>query len=202
MNPSPIRCAAAALVVFCTALAALGTPAAYAHEGEGILKMESQGEAESATVPYAVRLTWANDGHPAVDATVTATPIDPSGSPQTPVPMQFEGQDGRYTGTVTFPTDGTWTVRFTSVIPGATMEILQEVAAPPPSTPTPSSTTTTAAEEPPGPDAPDTEEASAVGEPADDEDGVNGLILGAFLAVILAVGVALVMRARKSRSVS
>ena len=106
MKRPPFRCAAAALIVFCAALAALGTPSADAHEGEGIFELQAQGSADSLTVPYVVRLTWANDGHPAFDATVTATPIDPGGTPQTPVPMQFEGDDGRYSGTITYPSAG------------------------------------------------------------------------------------------------
>lgn len=198
MKRSPFRFLAAALILFCAALVTLGTPPAHAHEGEGILELESRGTAASASVPYVVRLTWANDGHPAIDATVTATPIDRSGTPQTPVPMQFEGEDGRYSGTVAFPSDGTWTVRFTSVTPAATLEITEEVTAPP--TSTPSTTTTAAADEPAEPavdvEAPSAERASDA-EDRDDGGGVTGLVVGALVAAVVTACVVVAMRARR-----
>lgn len=196
MKRPSFRRAAAALIVFCAALAAPGTPSAYAHEGEGIFEVQAQGSADSLTVRYVVRLTWANDGHPAFDSTVTATPIDPGGTPQTPVPMQFDGDDGRYSGTITYPSPGNWTVRFTSVSPASTMEIVEEVTATATTTTsTPSSTTTTAPV-----DVDDTQPEQAAPTPVTDDGGggVDGLLVVAVLAVV-AVGAALALRTRRSR---
>lgn len=198
MKRPPFRCAAAALIVFCAALAALGTPSADAHEGEGIFELQAQGSADSLTVPYVVRLTWANDGHPAFDATVTATPIDPGGTPQTPVPMQFEGDDGRYSGTITYPSPGNWTVRFTSVSPASTMEIVEEVTAPAATATTTTSTLSSATTAPV--DVEDTQPEQAAPPPVTDDGGggVDGLLVVAVLAVV-AVGASLALGIRRSR---
>ena len=201
MKRPPTRRAAAALVITCAALLALGPSTAAAHEGEGIFELQSQESADASTASYVVRLTWANDGHPSFDATVTATPIDPSGTPGTPVPMQFEGDDGRYSGTITYPSSGTWTVRFTSVSPSSTMEIVEEVAAPtssPSTTSTaPSSTTTTAST-----DVDDVQpERAAPG--TDGGDGGGGGMFGLLLAVtlaIVAVGAVVALRTRRARA--
>ena len=194
----PLR--AAATILLCAAFATtLGVPSASAHEGQGILEIDAQPAAPGLSVPYVVRLTWADDGHPAVDATVTATAIDPSGSPQTPVILQQQGDDGRYAGTVTFPSVGAWTVRFTAVTPSATLEVIQEVAEPPPSTPTSgvttttdtgSSATSTSAEAVDAVDASDVEESSG---------GIAGLLAAGFLAVIVAGAVFGFVRARRGR---
>src|SRR3546814_8353286 len=48
------------------------SPAA-AHDGEGILTVESQIPTGDVVVEYVVRVTWADDGHPALQSTVTAT---------------------------------------------------------------------------------------------------------------------------------
>jgi len=197
MKLPPSRRAAAALVIACAALLALDSPTAYAHQGEGIIELQAQEPADASTVSYVVRLTWANDGHPAFDATVTATPIDPSGAPGTPVPMQFEGDDGRYSGTITYPSSGTWTVRFTSVSPSSTMEIVEEVAAPAPSattSSTPSSTTTTAPA-----DVDDVQPQRAAVDTAEDGGGGPWLLLAAALTVVAVVAV-IALRTRRSRA--
>lgn len=191
---SLLRRFAATLVLLCAALVTLALPGASAHEGEGILEVESRSADGGSRVPYVVRLTWTNDGHPAVDATVTATPIDPSGAPQTPVPMEFQGAGGRYAGTIEFPSDGTWTVRFTSVTPAATLEIVEEVVAPP------TTTTTTEAGEAADPSESTSatiDEASAVAEPEADEGGLNGLVVAVVIAGLAVVAMALVVRARR-----
>lgn len=197
MKRPPFRCAAAALIVACAALAALGTPPAFAHEGEGIFELQAQGPADSLTVPYVVRLTWANDGHPAFDATVTATPIDPDGTPQTPVPMQFEGDDGRYSGTITYPSAGNWTVRFTSVSPASTMEIVEELTAPAATATTTTSTLSSVTTAPVDVDDAQPEQAATPPVTDDGGGGVNGLLVAGVLAVV-AVGAALALRTRRS----
>jgi hypothetical protein len=194
----PLR--AAAVVLLCAALAtALGAPSASAHEGEGILEFDAQPAAPGLSFPYVVRLTWADDGHPAVDATVTATAFDPSGAPQTPVLLEEQGDDGRYAGTVTFPSSGAWTVRFTAVTPSATLEVTQEVAEPPPSTTTSGVTTTTNTnpEASTGAEALDAADASDVDESS---GGIAGLLAAGFLAVIVAGGILGFVRARQGRA--
>lgn len=123
--------------------------AASADEGPGTLTLESADEVSASEVRYVVRLTYIGDGHPARDATVTATAIDAEGSAQTPIPMTVADQDGRYEGTIAFPSSGEWTVRFTAVLPPATLDQLQTIAAPATTTTSkPATTTTTVASGP------------------------------------------------------
>ena len=202
MNQARSRRSAAAIVAVCVALAILGAVPAYAHEGEGVLELEPQADAPGLSVPYVVRLTWADDGHPAIDATVTATAIDPSGTPQTPVPMQQQGDDGRYSATVAFPDGGAWTVRFTSVTPAATLEVEQDVSGQPPSTATSStsSSTTSTTQVSTGAGSSDDERASPPDASEDDDGGIAGLLAALLLALIVAGGLFGAVRARRGRS--
>jgi cobalamin biosynthesis Mg chelatase CobN len=173
-----------------------------AHEGEGVLTLEATHPAGDLAVHYVVRLTWENDGHPAADATVTATALDTAGEPQTPVSLRQTNDDGRYEGAITFPSAGTWTVRLTSVTPAGTLETTTEVAPPTTEPPPADGTTVSSADEPPattGADSPQTEAASAESEASDG----NGWLLPAIVAVVfvvLAVGAVLALRARRSVS--
>lgn len=147
MNPHtvPTRTARRAVAALALALAAALAAAlgqlsaaapAGAHEGGGTLVVE-QVHPAGLSVHYIVMLTWNNDGHPAADATVTATAIGPDGQGQTPVTLAPSGAgDGRYAGAVEFPSAGEWTVRFTSIEPTGSAEQAQAVVEP---------TTTTAA---------------------------------------------------------
>ena len=56
-----------------------GDAAAAAHEGKAIITAETQADRPDGT-DYTIRAVWTNDGHPAADATVTATPINPAGA--------------------------------------------------------------------------------------------------------------------------
>lgn len=136
------RAALAALLLLLVAGAA-GTRSASAHEGEGVLTLESQQVASDGTAAYQVRVTWENDGHAAIDSTVTATPIASDDSQGVPVVLQAVDQDGRYAGSLTFDDRGTWTVRFTSVTPAATAEVVEEVAIVPGTTTVPPEDTST-----------------------------------------------------------
>jgi hypothetical protein len=78
-----------------------------------------------------VRVTWENDGHPAADATVTATAVNADGTQLTPVALAPADSDGRYAGVLQYPAAGAWTVRVTSVRPTGTREEAQQVAPPP-----------------------------------------------------------------------
>jgi hypothetical protein len=161
-------------------------------------------EPTAGAVHYVVRLTWENDGHPAVDATLTATPVTADGTSLTPVPLAALDADGRYEATVTFPEPGPWTVRLTSVTPTATMEVTAQVAS---AANTPSTTVATTA--PPTTAAPTTTAAAAgddsrgdaagdTGDTGDDGSSAGALIAFGGLAVLVAVVAVSVVRARRA----
>ncbi len=126
---------AAAFIAGCTGVAS-------AHDGGGDIVVESQQDSASET-EFTIRVTWQNDGHPAADATVTATAVDPAGVPQTPAVLTAVDTDGRYRGAVPFGAPGVWTVRFSVVEPTATAEATRTVVEP---TTTTELTTTTEAQ--------------------------------------------------------
>jgi hypothetical protein len=99
-----------------------------AHDGDAVIAIEAVHPA-GQSIHYIVRVTWANDGHPATDATVTATGIAPDGTQLTPVPLAPADDDGRYAGPVDYPAPGAWTVRITAIEPTGTIEQAQEVTA-------------------------------------------------------------------------
>jgi hypothetical protein len=172
-----------------------GSPAA-AHEGEGVLVVESATPTATGRA-YVVRLTWEDDGHAALDATITATPIDPAGAPGTPVPMAPVDEDGRYQAEVAMPVSGQWTVRFTSVTPESLVEVQESVAPVATTTTAPPAATTTA---PPSTSAttitPGT--ATAPGDGGNDDDGGAGwLIAAAVAAAALAAGAFALMRSTR-----
>jgi hypothetical protein len=104
----------------------LAAPAG-AHEGGAILEVEGV-HPSGRSVHYIVRVTWEDDGHAAVGATVTATAVGEDGNSVTPVTLAPADDDGRYQGSVDFPEAGAWTVRFTSIDPTGTAEHAQQVA--------------------------------------------------------------------------
>ncbi len=126
----PLRLLAALLGLLGAAVLAIGpvAPPAGAHDGDAVLTVEAVHPA-GQSIHYIVRVTWANDGHPAADATVTATAVAPDGTQLTPVPLAPADDDGRYAGPVEYPAPGAWTVRITSIEPTGTIEQPQEVAA-------------------------------------------------------------------------
>jgi YtkA-like len=133
VRPHPVRplagFVALAAVVVALALGFAAAPAG-AHEGDAIVTLEAAHPA-GLSIHYFVRVTWENDGHPANDATVTATAIGPDGTQLTPVTLTPADDDGRYEGVVDYPAAGTWTLRLTSIDPTGTLEQTQEVAAAP-----------------------------------------------------------------------
>lgn len=135
------RAACAALLLALAAVVAVGSPAA-AHEGTGIIAVEKAEDRADGT-DYTIRVTWENDRHPAADATVTATAVDPTGQAQTPVTMAAVDADGRYNGFVQLGGPGYWTVRFAVIAPTATSEVSRAVVAPSTTTSTTAATTTT-----------------------------------------------------------
>jgi hypothetical protein len=105
-----------------------------AHEGDAVVTVEAVHPA-GLSMHYIVRVTWANDGHPAADATVTATAVGSDGTQLTPVALAPADDDGRYAGVVDYPSAGSWTVRITSIDPTGSIEQAQEVTAPPTTAP-------------------------------------------------------------------
>jgi hypothetical protein len=137
-QPIPVRrlarvLAVAALAVVLGLLAGAPAPAG-AHDGDAVIAVEAAHPAGTG-VHYIVRVTWQNDGHPAADATVTATAVGTDGTQLTPVTLTASDSDGRYAGVVDFPSPGSWTVRITSIEPTGTLEQAQEVAPPPTTAP-------------------------------------------------------------------
>lgn len=191
-RPLARLCVVAAVAV--TVVAIVFQPGvAAAHEGEGEFAIETA-EPTAVGARYVVRLTWVGDNHPAIDATVTATPIDPAGTAGTPVAFTAVDQDGRYQGEVPLPTPGTWVVRFTAVTPPATTEVTRDVTAPP-------TTTTTTPPSTTGPsDSPTTtESATPVSSSDDASDGVGGGAVFVLVVTALAVGGLLLYRGARRR---
>jgi hypothetical protein len=131
MTPHPLRRPVAVLAALASVLALslglAGAAPAGAHSGAGTLTVE-QVHPAGLSVHYIVTLTWDDDGHPAEDATVTATPVAADGTAETPYALAPSGSgDGRYAGAVEFPSAGDWTVRFTSIEPTGTVDHAETV---------------------------------------------------------------------------
>ena len=159
------RFTAALLALVVLTLSAGASPAA-AHGGEGQFTVEAR-EPRGSGFRYVVRLIWTDDGHAALDATVTATVVAADGTPQTPVTLNPLDQDGRYAAVVASPGGAPYTVRFTAVTPEATAEITQQ---PPPTT------TVTTQPSPPTTDAPSvtsTTLAADEAKPHDDDENAD-----------------------------
>ncbi|HMG45078.1 MAG TPA: hypothetical protein VK611_27345 [Acidimicrobiales bacterium] len=99
-----------------------------AHEGSGVLVVEGRHPTGPTDVHFVVRLTWSGDGHPADPATtaLTASILGPQG-PLPPVVLTPWDADGRYAGTVSFPSPGMWTVRFSAPNPAIQFDSLELV---------------------------------------------------------------------------
>ena len=191
MNRPSALAAAAALAVLTVAHAAgIGIGIASAHDGNGIIVVESRGPGTGSSVPYVIRLTWKNDGHPAVDSTVTATVIGIDGTPHTPVVMGPIDDDGRYAATIAYDSGGSWTVRFTAVTPTATIEVVEDVAEPTATTTRVESTDTTRSTA--------TSSAEAASDPDDGGIGVGGVLAALFLGlVVVGCGIGFARSARR-----
>lgn len=185
-----------ATVVAAVLLLVPASPAA-AHEGSGTITVEEADPATDTAVRYVVRLTWNNDGHPAAAdlTTITAVPVGADGTALTPVTLEPVDDDGRFEGTIDFPGPATWTVRFTSIAPPATLEVPQEIAPPATTTTTAGEATSTTASEA----TPSTTLDDATGD-ASDEGGDEGpSTAGSALFVVLLLllaGAALVLGRR------
>lgn len=172
-----LRLAAAALLVGVVLLVAGAATPAGAHEGDAVVTIE-QVHPAGTSVHYIVRVTWENDGHPAADATVTATGVVASGEQLTPVTLDPVDDDGRYAGAVEYPGPGTYTVRITSIDPTGTAEQSETVTASPSTQPSdvtaPSEVTTGSAEAGDGGFAPEEDGTGASDDGGADEQAASG----------------------------
>ena len=89
--------------------------------------------ASGGTAVITVKLTYAGDGDPVPDATVTVAGDDGADIVLTPVVLAPTG-GGEFSGTVPFPRAGTWNLRITSVTPAAEVALTQTVDAGSPAT--------------------------------------------------------------------
>lgn len=192
------RALLAAMLFVGLALAWSAGPAA-AHDGKGLITVENEA-IDGTTADITVRVTWSSDGHPALDATVTAVVVASDGSSGTPVALSPLDDDGRYRGTVELPGSGRWTVRFTSIDPTGTIEASMAAATPetvpgsstaPPS-PTEATSPTTADEAAASEQGP-----SSSGGTGDDGRGV--LVASGIAAVAIVVVGSLVFRRIQQR---
>jgi hypothetical protein len=193
-----------------------GAPAG-AHDGDAVIEVEVH--PAGLQIHYIAHVTWADDGHPADGATVTATAIGADGTQLTPVTLAQADSDGRYAGVLEYPSAGSWTVRITSIDPNGTLEQAQEVT-PPPTTTAPANEVTTSPDEATGDDATsesedfapaddgtgDSDEAAdaddAAAEPGDDSDdgGMPLLLVLAAAALVIGGAVAAVTVMRRKRA--
>ena len=196
-----------------TAVALIGclvtaVPAA-AHDDAGVIEVSAA--PAGRTVEYGVLVTYVGDGHPAQDATATAVAEQAGRDPVGPLVLEATAEPGRYRARVTFPADGTWTVRFSSLSPTAYLERTETITAAPAattsaalagnSTTTPpraeSSVATTRSAE--SPDALDGA-ASPAGDAARGTGGSGSTVFFVLLAVIAAGATWLIVSSKRRRT--
>jgi YtkA-like len=136
MRPSRIRIAAVALIAAGVALVAVSP--AFAHSDQGTMTAEVRPGADPTTVTARARVVFANDGHPASEATVTVTATGPGGAQAGPTTLN-RVDEGEYEAALTLPAAGEWTLQFTAANPAASATVTATVQAP--QTTTPPSTT-------------------------------------------------------------
>jgi hypothetical protein len=139
-----IRMLAAALILSAVTFSA--GPAA-AHDDVGVLEVV-QADVQGTRATYEVSLIYSGDREPVENATITVVAQDPAAVTVGPVNLEPTGEPGRYTASLEFPSTGSWTVRFSSVRPRATIERsenLTEPAQAPSSTVAPTTTASTSA---------------------------------------------------------
>lgn len=96
-----------------------------AQEGEATITVE-QKHPSTTSVHYIVRVT--EGGEPVEGATVTATATSGDGAVSQPVTLS-PGTDGQYQGNVELSETGTWTVRFESTNPTASLDHTERMPA-------------------------------------------------------------------------
>jgi hypothetical protein len=120
------------IAVACTAAAALLflTIPAFAHSDQGAITTEARPGPASLTVMARARVVFANDGHPANEATVTVAASGPGGAQIGPTALN-RVEDGEYEAVVALPAAGDWSFQFTSTNPTASTSATSTLALPP-----------------------------------------------------------------------
>lgn len=173
------------LVIVAAGLGMLAAVApAGAHEGGGRMEvLAADPGAAPAVIAYRVAVRFVSDDHLAGEATVTAVVVEAEGEARTPQPLAPTGEEGIHGGDVTFPGPGSWTVRFTSVSPAASLDVPVVVPGPP--------ATATGQEGP---------AATADAMDVDDdpvEQGTPPVVLSSAVAVVAAIVLRTAMRRRR-----
>ncbi|MFO1537424.1 MAG: hypothetical protein ACKOVH_06305 [Actinomycetota bacterium] len=165
-------------------------PPAGAHGNAATMGLEVVPGPEPRSARVRVLLEYANDGHLATGAVVTASAIGPGGATLAPTPVPDDA-DGRYATVLALPAAGAWTVIVTAAGPDASaradVTVLDAGAA-----------TTTPGTRPSAPSAPPPGPRSATS-PATADDG-NGWVLAAGAVVVgagVVVGVVAASRRRR-----
>jgi hypothetical protein len=175
---------------------ALGGAPAGAQQGDGIVTLEASHPA-GTSVHFIVRVTWADDGHPATNAVVTATAVGSDGTQLAPVTLAPIDDDGRYANAIDFGSPGSWTVRFTSVDPTGAAEVTQTIEA------TAGDGGTASGDSGEGGFAPADDDTGASGEASSSDSGDSGMplwLIGAAAVVALGGGLLGLRTVRRYRS--
>lgn len=123
-----MKAAAMALVVVAAAFGSASPVSA--HTGPGAIAV--QATPNGLTVDYVTRVTFVGDGDPAEEATVTvsASRRNPDGTVDVVSPTTLTAKgDGNYTGSLIFPSSGTFALVVESVNPPARVEQSQAIFA-------------------------------------------------------------------------
>lgn len=198
----------ALLLAVTVAVIGVGALPAGAHGAEGELTLTKADQTGPTTVEIEVGIVYANDGHLAEDATVSATLTGPDGATVGPVELTRTGEaTSLYAASVDVTGVGEWSVAVTSIEPAGTTSgsvTVVEGFAPTTTTPEAPATTAPPATEAPAPvaaveDAPASEEAAADGAIGDGDGFPSAAIVGASLALfaVVLVGGVLVARRRE-----
>ena len=107
---------------------------AMAHSDQGAMTVEARPSPQPLTVTARARVVFANDGHPANDATVPVTGTGPGGTQVGPTALN-RVDAGEYEAAVAVPAAGDWSLEFSSTTPAANGATAYAVAAPEAATP-------------------------------------------------------------------
>ncbi len=175
------------------ALAMIGSPA-QAHTGKGTIEIRSSDVTGPLTIRYVALITFDGDGHGAPDA--VATIVAEAGTsvvgPVSLVPLP--GGKGMYEGTITFPSAGTWQIRFSSLDPIAFLARTESVPESSPESTTPPAVTAVDATELTDESLVALEDRSRPADSRKDRGSTVAIVTGGAAALAVVAGVALLRR--------
>lgn len=123
-------------------LVAMAAPAG-AHSDAGTMTITTAEQIDPTTVRVEAGIVFANDGHLALDASVSATLTGPAGATVGPTPLAKQpGNTSLYRADIAVPGPGSWAVAVSSTDPTSQATATVEVAAQPSTTTGPSTTST------------------------------------------------------------